>query len=102
MEKVAPVDSLASTRWLREHLNDPGVRILDARGYVHHIDDGKGNMVIQYAGAKGEYDTAQHPGAGSVDWTADILPPEGGGLPAVARPPRDQAAASAASRLTAS
>ncbi len=76
MEKATPVDSLVSTAWLREHWDDPTIRILDARGYVHHIDDGQGNMVVQYAGAKEEYDAAHIPGAVYVDWTSDITDPD--------------------------
>ena len=64
------------TAWLHEHLNDPALRILDARGYVHHIDDGKGNMVVEYAGARDEYAAAHIPGAVYVDWTADITDPD--------------------------
>jgi thiosulfate/3-mercaptopyruvate sulfurtransferase len=76
MAQTTPVDSLVTAQWLHEHLNDPNIRILDARGYVHHIDDGKGNMVVQYAGAKEEYDAAHIPGAVYVDWTADITDPD--------------------------
>src|SRR3954447_24250 len=76
MESATTADSLVSTAWLREHLDDPGIRILDARGYVHHIDGGKGNMVVTYAGAREEYDAAHIPGAGYVEWTADITDPD--------------------------
>lgn len=76
MENATRTDSLVSTAWLREHLSDPGIRILDARGYVHHIDDGKGNMAVTYAGAKEEYDAAHIPGAVYVDWTSDITDPD--------------------------
>jgi thiosulfate/3-mercaptopyruvate sulfurtransferase len=69
-------DSLVSTEWLQAHLNDPGVRVVDVRGYVHHIDDGKGNMVVTYAGAREEYDEAHIPGAVYVDWTSDITDPD--------------------------
>lgn len=76
MESATSVNSLISVEWLHEHLNDPSIRILDARGYVHHIDDGKGNMVVEYAGAKEEYDAAHIPGAVYVDWTSDIIDPD--------------------------
>lgn len=76
MANKAAVDSLVSAEWLRDHLNDPDIRILDARGYVHHLDDGKGKMVVTYAGAKEEYDAAHIPGAVSVDWTSDITDPD--------------------------
>jgi len=76
MQNTTPVDSLVSAEWLRDHLNDPDIRILDARGYVHHIDDGKGNMVVTYAGAQDEYYAAHIPGAVYVDWTSDITDPD--------------------------
>ncbi len=69
-------DSLVSTEWLKAHLNDPGVRVVDVRGYVHHIDDGKGNMVVEYAAAPDEYAAAHIPGALFVDWTTDITDPD--------------------------
>ncbi|MHB8645116.1 MAG: sulfurtransferase [Thermomicrobiales bacterium] len=76
MGNATPVDSLVTTAWLNEHLNEPNLRVLDARGYVHHLDDGKGNMVVTYAGAKEEYDAAHIPGAVYVDWTTDITDPD--------------------------
>lgn len=76
MQNATPVDSLVTAEWLSGHLNDPNIRILDARGYVHHNDDGKGNMVVTYAGAKEEYDAAHIPGAVYVDWTSDITDPD--------------------------
>ncbi len=76
MQSATPVDSLVTTEWLKEHLDDPNIRVLDARGYVHHIDDGKGNMVVTYAGAKEEYEAAHIPGAVYVDWTTDITDPD--------------------------
>jgi len=76
MRNATPVDSLVTADWLNEHLHDPTLRILDARGYVHHRDDGKGNMVVTYAGAKEEYDATHIPGAVYVDWTTDIIDPD--------------------------
>ena len=76
MRNAPSVDSLVTADWLKEHLNDPQIRVLDVRGYVHHVDDGKGNMVVTYAGAKEEYDAAHIPGAVYVDWTTDIVDPD--------------------------
>jgi thiosulfate/3-mercaptopyruvate sulfurtransferase len=70
------VDSLVSTDWLATHLSDTGLRILDIRGYVHHIDDGKGNMEVVYAAAPDEYAAGHIPGAVYVDWTEDITDPD--------------------------
>ncbi len=76
MAGTAATDSLVSVEWLRDHLDDPNIRILDTRGYVHHLDDGKGTMVVTYAGARDEYDAAHIPGAVFVDWTSDITDPD--------------------------
>ncbi len=76
MKNATPVNSLVTATWLQEHLKDPAIRILDARGYVHHIDDGKGNMVVTYAGAQEEHDAVHIPGAVYVDWTTDITDPD--------------------------
>ena len=76
MADTMAVDSLVSTAWLHERPHDPAIRVVDARGYVHHIDDGKGNMVVQYAGARDEYAAAHIPGAVYVDWTTDITDPD--------------------------
>jgi thiosulfate/3-mercaptopyruvate sulfurtransferase len=73
---AAPVDSLVSADWLASHLNDSNLRILDIRGYVHHIDDGKGNMAVVYAAAPDEYAAGHVPGAAYVDWTKDITDPD--------------------------
>jgi thiosulfate/3-mercaptopyruvate sulfurtransferase len=70
------VDSLVSTEWLADHLDDRDLRILDIRGYVHHIDDGKGNMEVVYAAAPDEYAAGHIPGAAYVDWTRDITDPD--------------------------
>jgi thiosulfate/3-mercaptopyruvate sulfurtransferase len=72
----ASVDSLVSADWLAAHLDDPHVRILDIRGYVHHIDDGEGNMEVVYAAAPEEYAAGHIPGAAYVDWTTDITDPD--------------------------
>lgn len=70
------VDSLVGTEWLAARLHDPRVRVLDVRGYVHHLDDGKGNMTVVYAAAPEEYAAAHLPGAAFVDWTRDITDPD--------------------------
>ena len=70
------IDSLVGTDWLAAHLHDPNLRVIDIRGYVHHIDDGKGNMEVVYAAAPDEYAAGHIPGAVNVDWTRDITDPD--------------------------
>jgi thiosulfate/3-mercaptopyruvate sulfurtransferase len=69
-------DSLVTTDWLAEHLDDPMVQIVDIRGYVKKTDLGEGRQRAEYLGARDEYDEAHLPGAVYVDWTRDITDPD--------------------------
>ena len=69
-------DPLVTTDWLAEHLEDPGLRVVDVRGYVKKRDAGEGRQEAEYLGAREEYDAAHVPGAVYVDWTRDIVDPE--------------------------
>jgi thiosulfate/3-mercaptopyruvate sulfurtransferase len=69
-------DPLVSTDWLEEHLRDPGVRIVDIRGYVKKTDLGNGRQKADYLAAREEYEGAHIPGAVYVDWTRDITDPD--------------------------
>jgi thiosulfate/3-mercaptopyruvate sulfurtransferase len=69
-------DPLVTTDWLAEHLEDPGLRVVDVRGYVKKRDAGEGRQKAEYLGACEEYDAAHVPGAVYVDWTSDIVDPE--------------------------
>ena len=66
-------DSLVSTEWLVEHLDDPGLRVVDIRGYVNTTDLGEGRQHADYVGARDEYEASHLPGAVFVDWTTDIV-----------------------------
>ncbi len=72
MQNFAP---LVTTDWLEEHLGDPGIQIVDIRGYVKRKDLGNGRQEAQYLAAREEYDEAHIPGAVYVDWTRDITDP---------------------------
>lgn len=65
--------SLVSTEWLAGHLDVPGLRVVDMRGYVTSTDLGNGTQIAAYTGARDEYDAGHIPGAFYVDWTADIV-----------------------------
>jgi thiosulfate/3-mercaptopyruvate sulfurtransferase len=73
MENFEP---LVTTDWLAEHLHDPGVRVVDIRGYVKKTDLGERRQRAEYLGARGEYDEAHIPDAVYVDWTRDITDPD--------------------------
>ena len=69
-------DPLVTTDWLARHLDDPGVRVVDVRGYVKKTDLGEGRQRAEYLGAREEYDEVHLPGAVYVDWTRDITDPD--------------------------
>jgi thiosulfate/3-mercaptopyruvate sulfurtransferase len=69
-------DSLVSTEWLATHLDHPGLRIADIRGYVKSVDLGGGKQSADYLAAHDEYEAAHIPGSVYVDWTVDIVDPD--------------------------
>lgn len=79
-------DPLISTGWLAEHLDDPGIRIVDIRGYVKKKDLGGGRQEAEYLAARAEYDKAHIPGASYIDWTRDVADPDDP-IPAQISPP---------------
>jgi thiosulfate/3-mercaptopyruvate sulfurtransferase len=89
--RIMAFDSLVETGWLEEHLDDPGLRAVDIRGYVRKTDLGGGRQRAEYAGARSEYDEAHIPGAVYVDWTRDIVDPDDP-VPAQVAPPERFAA----------
>ncbi len=82
---------LVDTVWLQENLDDPGLRVVDIRGYVKKTDLGDGRQKAEYLAAREEYDEAHIPGAVYVDWTRDITDP-GDPVPAQIAPPERFAA----------
>jgi thiosulfate/3-mercaptopyruvate sulfurtransferase len=69
-------DLLVTTDWLAAHLDDPGIRVVDIRGYVVTRPLEPGVEHADYRGAREEYLAAHIPGAVYVDWTADIIDPD--------------------------
>jgi thiosulfate/3-mercaptopyruvate sulfurtransferase len=67
------VDPLVTTDWLQEHLGDPGVRVVDIRGYVATRPVEPGVESATYRGAPEEYAAGHIPGAVFVAWTKDIV-----------------------------
>ncbi len=68
-------DGLVSVDWLREHLDEPNLAVVDIRGYVNTEDHGGGRQASSYTDARSEYDGAHIPGSVYVDWTRDIVDP---------------------------
>src|SRR5215207_215581 len=67
--------TLVSLEWLAERLTDPGLRVVDIRGYVQTEDLGEGRQHAEYVGARDEYDGEHIPGSVFIDWTIDIVDP---------------------------
>lgn len=84
--------SLVSTDWLAAHLGDPGVRVIDIRGSVTTEDLGGGRQRATYAGAPERYAEGHIPGSVFVDWTTDIVDPDGDVKAQIAPPDRFAAA----------
>jgi thiosulfate/3-mercaptopyruvate sulfurtransferase len=68
--------TLVSAEWLAERLDEPGLRVVDIRGYVKTEDLGCGRQHAEYVGAGDEYGREHIPGAVFVDWTLDITDPD--------------------------
>jgi len=69
-------DQLVSTDWLAAHLGNPGLAIVDIRGYVTATEIGGGQQHAEYTAARDEYAAEHVPGATFVDWTVDISDPD--------------------------
>jgi len=61
-------DTLVSPEWLRAHLGDDDIRVVDVRGKV--LPPGSSP---RYVAKRADYDAAHIPGAVFVDWTVDIV-----------------------------
>jgi thiosulfate/3-mercaptopyruvate sulfurtransferase len=74
-ETILP-GTLVSREWLADHLEHPGLRVVDIRGYVKTEDLGGGVQRAEYVGASDEYEDEHIPGSVFVDWTSDITDPD--------------------------
>jgi thiosulfate/3-mercaptopyruvate sulfurtransferase len=84
--------NLVSVEWLAGYIEDPGVRVVDIRGYVKTEDLGGGRQKSAYLGAYDAYEEGHIPGAVYVDWTKDIVDPGGAVKTQIAPPERFRAA----------
>jgi thiosulfate/3-mercaptopyruvate sulfurtransferase len=71
-------DFLVETAWLRDHLDDPKLRIVDIRGSVPPVPKPGEQAApgLGYEGAFDEYAAAHIPGAVYIDWSKDIVDPD--------------------------
>ncbi|MGC4106489.1 MAG: sulfurtransferase [Thermomicrobiales bacterium] len=91
MTSILP-DDLVSVAWLAEHLADPQVRVVDIRGAVSATDLGGGRQAATYAGSPEAFAAGHIPGAVFVNWTTDIVDPDGDVKAQIAPPARFKAA----------
>lgn len=68
--------NLVSVEWLKQHLNDDDVVVVDIRGSVTAEDLGGGRQRATYAGHRDAYEEEHIPGAVFIDWTKDIVDPD--------------------------
>ncbi len=86
MTNDMPPGDLVTAEWLNAHLDDARLRIVDIRGYVKTEDLGGGRQKATYAGAPEEYEAGHIPGAVFVNWTQDIVDPDGPVKAQIAQP----------------
>jgi thiosulfate/3-mercaptopyruvate sulfurtransferase len=82
--------SLVSTDWLAQHLNDASLRIVDIRGHVLPA----GNPPPHYFNHRADYEQAHIPGAVFIDWVHEITDPDDPRHAQIAKPERYAAAMS--------
>lgn len=67
------MNNLVTVNWLKEHLHDDDVVVVDIRGSVTSEDLGGGRQRATYAGDPVAYHQGHIPGSVFVDWTKDIV-----------------------------
>lgn len=70
------MDNLVSVEWLKDHLHDENVVVVDIRGSVTSESLGGGRQRATYAGDAAAYAAGHIPGSVFIDWTRDIVDPE--------------------------
>ena len=68
--------TLVSSEWLLNHMSEPGVQLVDIRGYVKTSELGGGQQHAEYVGAIDEHEIEHIPGSVFIDWTVDIVDPD--------------------------
>jgi thiosulfate/3-mercaptopyruvate sulfurtransferase len=80
------MDQLVTTDWLKQHLGDDNIVVVDIRGSVTSEDLGGGRQKAAYAGHPEAYAEGHIPGAVFIDWTKDIVEPHAEVKAQIARP----------------
>lgn len=70
------MENLVTVEWLRQHIGDDDVVVVDIRGSVTSQDLGGGRQSATYAGHPEAYAAGHIPGAVFIDWTKDIVDPD--------------------------
>lgn len=70
------MDNLVSVEWLKDHLHDENVVVVDIRGSVTSESLGGGRQRAIYTGDAAAYAAGHIPGSVFIDWTRDIVDPE--------------------------
>ncbi len=68
--------SIVTTDWLEQHLQDPNVRVLDIRGTVVTKEIAPNVDKADYRGLPEAFLEGHIPGASFVDWTKDVIDPD--------------------------
>lgn len=71
------MDQLVTVEWLKQHLSDDNLVVVDIRGSVTSEDLGGGRQKATYAGHPEAYAEGHIPGSVFIDWTKDIVDPNG-------------------------
>lgn len=69
------MQNLVTADWLKQHLHNDNVVVVDIRGSVSSDDLGGGRQKATYAGSPEAYAEGHIPGAVFIDWTKDIVDP---------------------------
>lgn len=80
------MENLVTVDWLKQHLDDDNVVVVDIRGSVTGTDLGGGRQSAAYAGAPEEYSAGHIPGSVFIDWTKDIVDPNADVKAQIAQP----------------
>lgn len=80
------MQQLVTVEWLKEHLCDDDIVVMDIRGSVTSEDLGGGRQKATYVGHPEEYAAGHIPGSVFVDWTKDIVDPHADVKAQIAQP----------------
>jgi thiosulfate/3-mercaptopyruvate sulfurtransferase len=71
--ELAHPEFVVETAWLADHLNDPGIRVVDC---TTHLLPRPGNVLYDVLPGRADFEKAHIPGAGFVDMEHDVSRPD--------------------------